>query len=899
MNKFFIWSRTFLLRLRAVFSGRVLDEEFDAEVQSHLALLEEENLQRGMSAEEARYAALRSFGGVAQAREHNREKRGWHRLELFFQDLRYAGRMMRKNPGFTAVAVLTLGLGIGANTAMFSVVNAVILRSLPYQNPERIAFFTVGDRIHGEFDDDISIADFMDWRNRNRVFDQMAAFQGANMVLAGEGVEPQLIDGNLMTANFLPMLGWNVSLGRNFLPEEEQPGHNNVAILSDDCWRRSFGAKPNILGQQIKLNSQTFTVIGILRPNLRFWGRDAYIPLTLTNYSGNRKLIGRTHVLAHLKPGVTLAQAQTEMQAIAEQLQAEYPATNQNRSIQLQSFKEEESQLDPTPRRMHESLLVLLGAVGLVTLMACANVASLLLARGLRRQREFVMRSALGASRRRLVAQLLTESVLLFVCGGIAGCGLAVWSRDLMVRATASYLEGKPVELNARIFFFSFGVSLLTGLVFGLAPAIQAIRVKANDALKTSTTISAGGWRRNRGRSALIVFEISLAMVMLVAFGLLTRSFIKVMAVYPGFDRANLLTTAAGLDQMKYSTAPQQVAFARELLNEVRALPGVQSAGIADSIPLMGGGTTAFSIEGRDQIAGSRSDVRKLEVSPGYFEALRIRFLQGRPFTEHDTDTAPAVAIVNETLARRYFPGENPLGKRVKIGNTQSPWREIVGIIADVRQRNMDEDIAPIVYSPRYQAPGTSLGLIVRTNAEAELQSVSAELRSKLRSLDGDQAWAPIQTMEQIIHDSESVSLRRPIVLLLGTFGSVALLLAIIGIYGVLSYMVAERTREIGIRIALGALPRNVIDVVVRETLALLLGGLICGFVIALVLTRLLPTGPIGWSGAAIHLYGISRTDAITYVGVSLILALVALLASCIPARRATKVDPMVALRDQ
>ena len=897
MNGLFAWFHAALQRVRALFTSRRLDSEFDQELETHISLLRQENIRRGMSPEEAHSAALRSFGGVTQVKEINRQRRGFHALELFLQDLRYAGRMMRKNIGFTAVAVATLALGIGANTSMFSVVNAVMLRSLPYQNPDRIAYLLIGDALHGGFDDNISIADYEDWNNRNHVFNEMAAFQGVEMTLAGEGIEPQLIEGNFITANFLPMLGWDLALGRNILPEEQQPGHSDVAILSDDCWRKNFSADPSILHKKVRLNSHLYTVIGVLKPGLRFWGRDAYVPLEFAGYSGNRKLIARTHALGHLKPGVTLARAQTEMQAIAEQLQNENPGTNQFRSVQLQSFKEEESQLNPTPRRMHQSLLVLLGAVGLVTLMACANVASLLLARGLKRQKEFIMRSALGASRGRIISQLLVESVLLFICGGAAGYALAAWSRDLMVTATARYLEDKPVALNTRVFFFSFGVSLLTGVLFGLVPAIQAIRVKANDALKTSSAISSGGWRRNRARSALIVFEISLAMVMLVSFGLLSRSFVKVMAIYPGFDRSNLLNTSAVLDRTNYSKPQQQVTFARKLLDEVRALPGVESVGIANSAPMMGGGTVAFSVEGRDAVSAVQSTVRKLEVGPGYFSTLRIRFLQGRPFTEQDSDAAPAVAIVNETLVRRFFPDENPLGKRLKIGGSENPWREVVGVIADVRQRNMDEDVAPIVYSPWYQAAGSSLSVLIRTTAAAELQSVSARLRSRLRSLDADQAWQPLQTMQQVIDDSESVSLRRPIVLLLGTFGGLALLLAMIGIYGVLSYTVAERTPEIGIRIALGALPRNVTSVVLRETLALLTAGLALGFLGAVAFSRLLPTGSIGWSGAAIHLYGVSRLDALTYGGVALALTVVALLASYIPARRAMAIDPIVALR--
>lgn len=896
MSKISARLRTGLTRLRAFFSNRKLDEEFDQEVRSHLDLLEEENIRRGIPPEEAHYAALRSFGSVTQAKEVNRERRGLRHVENLLQDLRYAARLMRKNRGFTTVAVLTLALGIGANTAMFSVVNAVILRSLPYSHPERIAYFLVGDATHGGFDDHVSLGDFADWKRLNDVFDQLSAFQGASMVLAGDGVEPQLMDSNLITANFLPILGWHLSMGRNFLPEEELPGHNAVAILSDQCWHRSFGGDSAILGRKIRLNSQPFTIVGILSPGLRFLERDVYSPLVLTNFAENRKIIERAHALGHLRRGITLAQAQTQMQAIARQLQAEYPVTNQYRSIQLQSFKEQQSQLNPTPRRMHQSLLVLLGAVGLITLMACSNVASLLLARGLKRQKEFVMRVALGASRRRIASQLLVESVLLFVTGGVAGYGLAVWSRDLMVKAAASYLEGKPVELSAGIFLFSFGVSLMTGLIFGLFPALQAIKVRPNDALQTSLVSS--GRRKNRARNSLIVFEISLAMVMLIAFGLLSRSFSNVMSADQGFDRTNLLTTAVGLDQSKYATPQQQATFSRNLVDKVRELPGVQSAGVASSIPLMGGGAVDFSAQqegtGASPVQGI---VRRLEVSPGYFEALRIRFLEGRPFTDYDSGTAPAVAIVNETLVHRYFSGTNPLGRRVRVGDPQAPWREIVGVIADVHQRNMDEDVAPIVYSPWYQSPDSSLSLIVRTAAAADMQAVSAELRPQIRSLDLDQAWQPIQTMQQVIDDSESVSLRRPIVLLLGTLGSLALVLALIGMYGVLSYMVSERTREIGIRVALGAMPRNVARVVLRETLTLLLLGLSCGFILALAWTRLLPTGPIGWSGAAIHLYGVSRIDAFTYSSVTLLLTLVALLASYVPARRATRIDPMVALR--
>ncbi|HEY6307997.1 MAG TPA: ABC transporter permease [Candidatus Angelobacter sp.] len=895
--------RSSLGRLRALFMGRRLDEEFDREVESHLTLLTEENIRHGMAPDDARRAALRSFGGVTQAKEHNREHRGLRQVEICLQDLRYAWRILRSRPGFTAVAVLTLALGIGANTAMFSVVNAVMWGSLPYRNPERIAYFFVGDVAHGGFDDDISIADFADWNNQNRVFDQMAAFRGTHFTLAADGVEPERIAGNLITTNWLTVLGWKVWMGRNFLPEEEQPGRDSVVILSHQCWRRTFSADPNILGRKVTLNGQLYAVVGILPPGLRFWQRDAYIPFPLSNFSADRATLQYAHAVARLKPGVSMPQAQAEMASIARRIELENPATNQYRSVKLRTLLESETDWGPTRRRMRQTLLVMLGAAGLVTLMACVNVASLLLVRGLKRQKEFVMRIALGSSRARLARQLLTEALLLFLCGGAAGLALAVTARNLMVKATASYLDGATVDggttidLNPRIFLFSFAVSLIAGALFGLAPALQAVRVNLNDALKDTVKPSGGGWRRNRLRSSLIAMEISLAMVMLVGFGLLARSFAKVMAAPQGFERANVLTIAVGLNQEKYAAPARQLEFSRKLLDELRQMPGVRTAGIASSIPLMGGSAIPFFIEGRDGAGQTQATVRKLEVSPGYFQTFRIPVRRGRLFSEHDDETAPAVALVNETLARRYFPGESPLGKRVKIEDPRNPWCEIVAVVADAHQRNLDEDEEPIFYRPWYQAPQTDLTAVVQTNAAADMPAAGAALSAKLRSLDKDQPWERVQTMQQVIDDSESVVLRRPIVLLLGTFGTIALLLAVVGIYGVLSYSVTERTHEIGIRMALGALPGNVVRAVLGETLALLAAGLSAGLAMALALTRLLPTGAIGWSGAAIHLYGVTRTDAITYSGVTLLLSLVALLASYIPARRAARIDPMRALR--
>jgi putative ABC transport system permease protein len=898
------WLYTLPLRLRSLFRHQKVEQELNEELQFHVEQKTQEFIAKGLSSQEARCAALREFGGLEQSKENCRDTRRVNFIEDLLQDLRYAGRLLRRSPGLSVVAVLTLALGIGANTAIFGMVNAVLLGPLPYQNPDRLIYFNLGDPKHGGYDDHISVADFLDWRRQNHVFENLAAYQGAFFTLTGVS-EPQRFFGTFITANWLPTLGINVAMGRNFLPEEESPGHNTVAILSHDLWTHQLGGDPNILGKTFTLNGQPFTVIGILPASVRFssplyTNADIFAPFVLANSASDRTILNRTHAMARLKPGVSLQQAQAEMAEIAETLQSEYPETNKYRGVLLTTFAEEAADTQPTPRRMHESLWVMLGAVGFVMLMACANVASLLLARGLTRQREFVMRIAMGSSRSRMIRQLLTESVLLFLCGGAAGLAIAEWSKVLITKTMNTYLEGRTLALDSRVFLFCFGVSLLTGLLFGLAPAMQSVKVNLNDAMRESGGTSSSSWRGNRVRSSLIVLELSLATILLIGFGLLTRSFLHVLNSAPGFNPTNVLTISGSLDQQKYGAVPQRLAFIRNTLDQVRQLSGVQSAGIADSIPLMGANSTRFAIEGQQPLVpGERgAEVRIVTVTPGFFQTLGISLRYGRDFNEHDSEGAPGVAIVNETFARQYFPGQTPVGKQLQLEDSRNGWNEIVGVISDVRQRNMDEDIVPIVYRSWYQlAPSSDLTVAVRATASAELQNIGAGLRSKLRTLDKDQVWEPVISMQQVIDESESVSMRRPIVVLLGMFGALALTLAVVGIYGVLSYSVAERTKEIGIRTALGAQASTILKMVLRETLALIAVGLSTGILVALGLTSFLPTGPIGWTGAAIHLYGISRTDAVTYCGVSLMLASIALLASYLPARRATKVDPLVALR--
>ncbi|HEY2547302.1 MAG TPA: ABC transporter permease [Candidatus Acidoferrum sp.] len=896
------WLYTIPLRLRSLFRRSHVEQELSEELQFHVEKKTQEYVNAGLSAVEARRRALREFGGIEQSKENSRDARRVNLIEDFLQDLRYAGRLLHRSPGLAVVAVLTLALGIGANTAIFGMVNAVLLGPLPYQEPDRLIYFYTGDPKRG-FDDHISVADFLDWKRQNHVFENLAAYQGAFFTLTGVS-EPQRFFGTFITANWLPTLGVNIALGRNFLPEEQNPGSDAVVILSNGFWTHRLSADPNVLGKKLTLNGQPFTVVGILPAALRFSNplyanADIFAPFVLANSSSDRTILNRTHALARLKPGVTLQQAQAEMEAIAETLQSEHADTNRYRGVMIRTMAEEAADVQPTPRRMHQSLWVMLGAVGFVMLMACANVASLLLARGSTRQREFVMRIAIGSSRSRMIRQLLTECVTLFLCGGAGGLAIAEWSKVLIAKTMNAYLEDRTLTLDSRVFLFCLGVSLLTGLLFGLAPAIQTVKVNLQDAMRESGGTSSGGWRRNRVRSTLVVLELSLATILLIGFGLVTRSFLHVLDSSPGFDPTNVLTMYGNLDQQKYGSPPQRVAFIHKTLDEVRQLPGVQSAGIADSIPLMGADVTRFSIEDEQSLIPREhgTEVRIVTVTPGFFQTLGIALRYGRGFDEHDSETAPGLAIVNETFARRYFPGQTPLGKRLKLEDSPNGWSEIVGVISDVRQRNMDEDIVPIVYRSWYQlARSSDLTVAVRVTASADLKNIGDRLRSKLRTLDKDQVWGPVMTMQQVIDESESVSMRRPVVVLLGMFGALALVLAVVGIYGVLSYSVAERTKEIGIRAALGAQASTILKMVLRETLALIGVGLSAGILVALALTSFLPTGPIGWTGAAIHLYGISRIDAVTYCGVSLILTSIALLASYLPAYRATKVDPLIAL---
>ena len=887
-----------LSKLAALFRRRKPADDLEEEIRAHLAMEEQENLESGMSPEEAHYAALRRFGNVTLAQERSGEMWGWSSLQALWQDLGYGVRRLGKERGFTPVAVLTLALGIGANAAIFSVVNTVLLKSLsfPYADPERLVWLASGDERNG-FGDNISLADFEEWKARNRLFERMAAFEGAWFTLAGDN--PERLHGDLISAQWLPTLGVEPAMGRNFLPSEEHAGNDGVVILSSDCWQRRFNADPDILGKRLTLNERSYAVVGVLPRSFKFEDREIFVPLVpgaaATDHSENSMTF---HAFARLKRAVALEQARSDMAVIARQLELQFPATNRGRLVDLVTAKQAATELQPTPRRMHQTLWIMFGAAGLVMLVACANVAGLLLARGVARRREFAVRTALGSTRRRLMRQLLTETAVLFLAGGAAGLALAFWSSALLARTMASYLDNAAVSLDARVFAFGLVAALAAGLAFGLVPARQAARVNLNDSLKDSPQTT-GGLSRSRAHSLLAVAEMALALVLSIGFGLLFRSFLRVEAVSLGFDPANVVTISAGLDQPRYAAPASRIALANRVLETALKLPAVQSAGITDSLPLEGADGMWFVLEGRAASEGQQSTLRTVSVTPSLFHTLKIPLLEGRAFTDGETAKSPPVVVINQTMARRFFPGRNPLGNRLRMEDSPAVWREIVGVAADVRQRNLDEDSAPVAYRPWNQAPQSNLSLAVRVASASDVAGVAAKLRAELHTVDRNQVWAMPETMNQLIDESESVSLRRPIVRLLGVFGVLAALVAAVGLYGVMSYAVTQQTREIGIRVALGADRSTILSFVLKRT-ALLAGmGIVLGIAASLALTRLLPTGPIGWSGAAIHLYGVSRTDLLTYAGFSALLALVALAASYVPARRALKVDPMVALRHE
>jgi putative ABC transport system permease protein len=793
------------------------------------------------------------------------------------QDLRYGVRMLLKNPGFAIVAVIALALGIGANAAIFSVVNTVLLRSLPYDDPDRL--MVLRENKLPEFPEfSVSPGNFLDWQKENTTFEKLAAINGTAYNLVGDA-EPERLRGARVSAGLFEMLGANPAQGRTFLDDEDQPGHDNVAILSSSLWKRRFGSDPNVVGQAITLSATSYTVIGVMPPAFQFPDRetDVWTPIAFNARQAQQHGAHYISVIGRLKPGVTQEQAATEMDAIAGRLAEQYPDTNTGWRVNVLPMQESEV------RDIKSALLVLLGAVALVLLIACANVANLLLARATARQKEIAIRTALGASRRRIAQQLLTESILLALAGGGVGLLLAVWGIGSLLKLAPQELPRvRDVTLDLRVLGFTLVVTLLTGVIFGLVPALQASRPNLNETLKEGGRGTTGGHHRVRG--TLVITEVALALLLLVGAGLLIRSFYRLQQVTPGFNSKNALAVTVSLPGKKYPQDDQQSGFFAQLLDRVATLPGVVAVGATQSLPIQGDYVLAFNIQGRPPNGpGQEPNTNYYAVSPDYFKAMGIPLLRGRVFTEQDKKDSPRVAVINEELAKKFFPDEDPIGKRINVTNGPERFREIVGIVGDVKQYGLAQPTTMQTYEPYLQTPFSGMTLVVR--ADGNPAALTGAIRSEVLAIDKEQPVSRIRPLEQVV--SESVAKQRFLMLLLGIFASVALVLAAVGLYGVMSYSVNQRTHEIGIRAALGAQRKDVLKLVVGQGMALALSGAGIGLTASFALTRLMTS----------LLFGVSATDPLTFAGIALLLTIVALLACYLPARRAMKVDPMIALR--
>ncbi|HZS05440.1 MAG TPA: ABC transporter permease [Blastocatellia bacterium] len=796
-------------------------------------------------------------------------------MKTLLQDARYGMRMLLRKPGVTVLAVLTIALGIGLNTAVFSVVNAVLLRPLPYREPSRIVMV---EESHQQFQTSgFTYASFIDLAGQAQPFESVGAWRFWNFNLT-DGGEPEQVTGAAVSAGFFPTLGVTPSLGRAFVTEEDQPGADTVVILSHALWQRRFGSDPGAVGRVIRVSDISRTVVGVMPPGFAFPNQtELWTPLVA---GGDLKSNRRSHllrVIARLKPGVTVEQAQTVMSAFAQGIEQQNPGVDAGIMVGVTPLQ---TRLTSSVRT---ALLVLFGAVGFVLLIACANVASLLLARASTRGREMAVRVAIGAGRWQLVRQMLTESMVLAALGGALGLLLAVWGIDLIVALSpAGVPRLDEVKISAGVLVFTLLVSLVNGLLFGLVPALQATRVDMLDALKDGGR-SAGGGTSSRFRQFLIVSEVALAMVLLVGAGLLVNSFVRLLQVNRGFDEKNLLTMRLFLSPDRFREGPRQTEFIRQVLERIKTVPGVSSAGIVNSLPLTGGAATTFEVAGSHPTDNQPvADIRV--VDPDYFRTMKIPLLGGRWFTERDTADAPRVMVINETMARRYWPGEDPVGKRVTMRDWGPPLTgEIAGVVGDVKPDGLDAQVRPMIYWPYPQFPSIFNALVIRTDGDP--LSVVAAVKSRIWSVDPEQPVSAVRPMEQLLADS--VAQRRFNALLLGLFAALALGLAAVGIYGVISHSVAQRTREIGIRMAVGARGGDVLRLVIGQGMTPVLAGVVIGLAGAFALTRLMTT----------LLFGVNATDPLTFAGGASLLAIVGLLACLVPARRATKVDPMIALR--
>jgi predicted permease len=808
-------------------------------------------------------------------------------MEFIIKDIRYAVRGLVKRPGFTVIALITLALGIGANTAIFSVVNAVLLRPLPFRDPEQLVMVWEDAAFAGFPRNTPAPANYVDWKNQNQSFSDMAATAETSFNITGDG-EPERVTAYSVTANFFPVLGVQPFLGRGFLPEEDRPGANKVVMLSYKLWQTRYGGDRQILNRDIQLNGEKHTVVGVMPPNFQFL--DSYVRMWVPLALDQEELANRgghyLSVVARLKPGVALSQAQADMNAIMRRIATDHPEDSFDGKLGAVVMP----MRDQVVGDARGSLVMLLVAVAFVLLIACANVAGLLLARAVGRRREIALRMALGASRPAVVKQLLTESLLLSLVAGVLGTLLAYWSFTFLQGLVPEQMTlATTLKVDIRILLFTILISIVTGIIFGLAPALQAARVDLNEALKQSSTrVTATG----RLRSTMIVFEVALSLVLLIGAGLLIQTLFQIFGQYSVLEPEKILTMRTVLPREKYKEPQQRNNFYRQVLERVEHLPGVVSAGYSTSVPLSWkGGTSGFYPEGiKAPIPGMAYDANHRQVSADYLKTMNIPLRQGRYFDGRDNEQSMPVAIINETMARQYWPGENALGRRFKIGDPDDPkrpWTQIVGIVADIRQMGLDEPVKAEMYLPYQQINHNPWfvprDLAIRTSGDTS--NLVGSVRQIIREVDPDQPVSNVATMAELL--GEEASQRRMGMIMLVAFAALALLLASLGIYGVLAYFVTQHTSEIGVRLALGASTRNILFLVLRKGMGLTLLGVVIGIAAALGLTRLMSS----------LLFGVKAVDPLTFVTVPLLLASVALLACYLPARRATKVDPLIALR--
>ena len=807
-------------------------------------------------------------------------------METIIQDVRYGIRGLLKRPGFTAIALLTLALGIGANTAIFSVVNAVLLRPLPFRDPDRLVIVWEDATFAGFPLNTPAPANFVDWKTQNQSFADMAASAESSFNLTGDG-EPERVAAYSVNANFFPVLGAQPVLGRTFSAEEDRPGANKVAVLSYSLWQSRYGGDPRILNRDIQLNGEKHTVIGVMPASFQFFERDVrvWVPLALNAEELANRGGHYLKVVARLKPGVSIAQAQADMDAVMRRIAVDNPGETMDGKLGAVVLPLRDQMVGQS----RGSLIVLLVAVAFVLLIACANVAGLLLARAVGRRREIALRVALGAGRARLIRQLLTESFLLAGVAGVLGSLLAYWSFTFLQGLVPEEMAlAAPLSLDTRILGFTLLISIATGIIFGLVPAWQAANIDLNEALKQSSTRTTS---TGRLRSGMIVFEVALSLVLLVGAGLLIQTLFQLFRQYSVLEPEKVLTMRTILPREKYKEPQQRDNFYQQVLQRVAHLPGVVSVGYSTSIPLAWkGGTSGFYPEGlKSPIPGMAYDSNHRQVSVDYLQTMKVPLRQGRFFENSDNAQSMPVAIINETMARQYWPGENALGRRFKLGDPddkKAPWIQIVGIVGDIRQMGLDEPVKAEMYFP-YQQDRTiwyiPRDLAIRTTGDTA--TLVGSVRQAIRDVDPDQPVSNIATMAEVL-GTEAAQRRMGMIMLVG-FAALALLLASLGIYGVLAYFVTQHTSEIGVRQALGATPRNILFLVLKKGMGLTLLGVVIGLACSFALTRLMSS----------LLFGVKASDPLTFLMVPVVLGAVALFACLIPARRATRIDPLVALR--